>query len=476
MVEEVKGDSLARVEELKQLGNQKFKEKHFGEAIAFYTQAIELDPSLPVLYSNRSLANLKVENYGFAEKDASEAIRLDPNFIKGYYRRGSANFAMCRFKEAIKDLKAVCKIVPNDKEAKNKLRSAQKEFRALKFAEALEMETPSKAIDIQNLEVPDSYTGPRLPEVVTPEWVQELMEYFKNQKQLHKKYVLEMLIRVKEVLSSLRSLVYIDIPQEEEFTVCGDVHGQFYDLLNIFELNGVPSPSNPFLFNGDFVDRGSFSVEVMLTLFAWKLCYPEHFHLLRGNHETKNMNKVYGFEGEVHHKYDTNTMELFSEIFCYLPLAAVLNSKVMVTHGGLFSQDGVKLSDIENLDRVKEPPDSGIMCELLWSDPIKSNGRHPSKRGVGLSFGPDVAHRFLDENNLELLVRSHEVKEEGYEVEADGRVITIFSAPNYCDQMGNKGAVLKFKGNDMKPQFKTFTAVPHPNVPAMAYAKPFMFM
>lgn len=99
------------------------------------------------------------------------------------------------------------------------------------------------------------------------------------------------------------------------------------------------------------------------------------------------------------------------------------------------------------------------MCEILWSDPCKLPGRQPSKRGVGLSFGPDVAKRFLDDNNLELLVRSHEVKDEGYEVEADGKVITIFSAPNYCDQMNNKGALIRFKGSEMKPNFVQYTAV-----------------
>jgi len=149
------------------------------------------------------------------------------------------------------------------------------------------------------------------------------------------------------------------------------VHGQYYDLMNIFALNGYPSPDNPYLFNGDFVDRGSWSVEVILSLFAWKILYPNHFHLLRGNHESVNMNKLYGFEGEVNHKYDTTTMGLFSETFQHLPLVAILNQKVMVCHGGLFSQDNVSLDDIKRIDRVKEPPDSGLMCELLWSDPEK---------------------------------------------------------------------------------------------------------
>mmetsp|Transcript_82417 Transcript_82417/g.123691 ORF Transcript_82417/g.123691 Transcript_82417/m.123691 type:complete len:176 (+) Transcript_82417:923-1450(+) len=174
-------------------------------------------------------------------------------------------------------------------------------------------------------------------------------------------------------------------------------------------------------------------------------------HLTRGNHEAKNMNKLYGFEGEVLNKYDGNIYELFSKIFCALPLAYTLNKKVMVAHGGLFTKDGVTLDDIKKVNRFREPPDEGIMCDLLWADPIKENGRAPSKRGISMGFGPDVSKKFLDENKLELLVRSHEMKENGYEVEANGRVVTIFSAPNYCDQMKNKGAYIKFKGSDMKP-------------------------
>jgi len=146
-------------------------------------------------------------------------------------------------------------------------------------------------------------------------------------------------------------------------------------------------------------------------------------------------------------------------MFCNLPLAHVLNKKVFIVHGGLFSKDNVSLDDIRSIDRKREPPESGLMCEIIWSDPCKENGRHPSKRGVGLGFGPDITKKFLAFNNLELVVRSHEVKQEGYEVEADGKLITIFSAPNYCDTMGNKGALIRFRGDDMKPNFVQFAAV-----------------
>ena len=154
-----------------------------------------------------------------------------------------------------------------------------------------------------------------------------------------------------------------------------------------------------------------------------------------GNHETLNMNKVYGFEGEVKHKYSQQMFQLFTEVFHELPLAYCLGKKVLVVHGGLFSRDDVTLDDIRKIDRRREPPDEGLMSEILWSDPQPMPGRAPSKRGVGLSFGPDVTAKFLERNDLKLVVRSHEVKDAGYEIEADGKLITVFSAPNYCDQV-----------------------------------------
>jgi serine/threonine-protein phosphatase 5 len=195
-------------------------------------------------------------------------------------------------------------------------------------------------------------------------------------------------------------MVDITRADEEEITVCGDIHGQYYDLLNIFEINGIPSKENPYLFNGDFIDRGSFSVEVIMTLLSWKVCYPKHFFMSRGNHETKNLNKLYGFEGEVKHKYDIKVYDLFNQMFCHMPLSHCINKKVFVTHGGLFAKDGIKLDEIRKVNRNKEPGDEGIMCECLWSDPCDMNGRHPSKRGVGVMFGPDVTERFLADNDL----------------------------------------------------------------------------
>lgn len=251
-----------------------------------------------------------------------------------------------------------------------------------------------------------AYDGPRLPEDVAttkPDFIVALMDRFKRGKLLHRKYVIQILLALKAMFEKLPSLLRVSLPANDpdaHFTVCGDTHGQFYDVCNIFSINGLPSESNPYLFNGDFVDRGSFSFEVVMTLFAMKLVYPEHVHLLRGNHESKNMNKIYGFEGEVKHKYDDTVMQLFTEVFNWLPLAAVIEDRVLVVHGGLFSDENVTLDDIAKIDRNREPPESGLMSDLMWSDPQPFPGRGPSKRGIGLSFGPDITKAFLEHNKL----------------------------------------------------------------------------
>ncbi|KAJ9082219.1 Palmitoyl-protein thioesterase 1 [Entomophthora muscae] len=260
-------------------------------------------------------------------------------------------------------------------------------------------------------------------------------------------------------------MVDISIPSDARLTVCGDTHGQYYDLLNIFEKNGgPPSPTNMYLFNGDFVDRGSFSVEIIFTLLAYKLLYPKGVFLNRGNHETDNMNKVYGFEGEVKAKYPFT--------FNALPLAHLIQNKILVVHGGLFSKDDVTLDDIRKINRFCQPPNEGLMCELLWSDPQPQNGRSPSKRGIGIQFGPDVTHNFLEKNNLDLLIRSHEVKDAGYVIEHEGKCVTVFSAPNYCDSVGNDGAFINISP-ELELKYTRFKAVPHPNVRPMQYANQF---
>ena len=273
-------------------------------------------------------------------------------------------------------------------------------------------------IYLETMSIDDNYNGPVLSAdgKVTVEFMKELIEAFKQGTKLHRKYAYKIIHNAREIFQVENTLVHVNIPDDKKFTVCGDIHGQFYDLLNIFELNGLPSKDNPYLFNGDIVDRGSFSVECILTLFGYKVLYPKHFFMSRGNHESKTLNQIYGFQSEVKAKYSDEMYELFAEMFNLLPLCHCLNKRVLVMHGGLFADDGITLEQIRLTDRVRQPPNEGIMCDLLWSDPFPGLGRQPSNRGVGVQFGSDVTEAFCKLNNLDYIIRSHEPKDEGYEV------------------------------------------------------------
>ncbi|KAG8195712.1 hypothetical protein JTE90_002975 [Oedothorax gibbosus] len=471
----VTDDSKKKAEEIKEKANEHFKKQEFDKAIDMYSQAIEHNPNVAVYYGNRSFAYLKTECFGYALTDASKAIELDESYVKGYYRRAAAYMSLGKFKQALKDFNAVTLARPNDRDAKTKFLECSKIVKRIAFENAISVEETKKSVaDSLNLEtmtIEDDYSGPKLEDgKVTLEFMKSLIDTFREGGKLHRKYAYQMLLDVKDLFQKMPTMIDVTIPKENKFTVCGDIHGQYYDLLNIFELNGLPSETNPYLFNGDFVDRGSFSVECIFTLFGFKLLFPNHFFMSRGNHESQTMNQMYGFEGEVKAKYSPQMSDLFTEVYNWLPLCHLLNNRVLVMHGGLFSEPNVVLEDLRKIDRNRQPPEKGLMCELLWSDPQPQPGISPSKRGVGVQFGPDVTKKFLAKNKLDYVIRSHEVKADGYEVTHDGKCITVFSAPNYCDTMGNKGAFITMNGKDMKPNFVTYSAVPHPNVKPMAYA------
>ncbi|KAJ2535807.1 Palmitoyl-protein thioesterase 1, partial [Coemansia sp. RSA 1933] len=304
------------------------------------------------------------------------------------------------------------------------------------------------------------------------------------------RYIYAILLQADRLLRKLPTLVDVAIPEGAEITVCGDVHGQYYDVLKIFELNGLPSEKLLYLFNGDFVDRGSFSVEVVVLFLCFKLLYPDTFLLNRGNHESVDMNRLYGFEGEVHHKYATQgkrVFALFQETFEALPVAHLIQEKIFVVHGGLYSRetaknsrvpDGdciVRLSELREMARFHQPHFSSLLCESLWSDPQKQMGRAPNPRGTAIQYGPDVTKEFCDANGLKMVIRSHQHMEEGYEIAHDGQMVTVFSAPNYCDSFGNKGAYIRINP-ELDCVYHKFTAAPHPDVKAMAYSNVNRFM
>eukprot|EP00597_Dinobryon_sp_UTEXLB2267_P000297 CAMPEP_0170072352 /NCGR_PEP_ID=MMETSP0019_2-20121128/10014_1 /TAXON_ID=98059 /ORGANISM="Dinobryon sp., Strain UTEXLB2267" /LENGTH=279 /DNA_ID=CAMNT_0010281285 /DNA_START=272 /DNA_END=1111 /DNA_ORIENTATION=+ len=251
-------------------------------------------------------------------------------------------------------------------------------------------------------------------------------------------------------------------------SVCGDTHGQFLDLANIFheDIGGYPTADNPFIFNGDLVDRGRYSFEGVMCLLAIKLADPQAVHILRGNHETSRMYLRYGFKDEINEKYDQEVMHKFEELFEALPVAAVLQDEVFVVHGGIGPTAATCTIDELNthvMNRKLSKVSGEVFEELLWSDPDDEDSKFSeSPRGLGSLFGKDATKSFLKRNKLKLLIRSHEVRDGGYDIMHNGKCITVFSAPNYCRVSRNKGAIVRFEGDGMKPSFIVFDAKHYP--------------
>ncbi|XP_044000002.1 serine/threonine-protein phosphatase with EF-hands 2-like isoform X2 [Gambusia affinis] len=427
----------------------------------------------------------------------------------------------------------------------------------------------------KDIEVPDSYCGPHLTFPMTFCGVSKLMEAFKLKQQLHARYVLQILGETWRLLRILPNINHVSVCHTKEITICGDLHGQLEDLLLIFYKNGLPSCEKPYIFNGDFVDRGKNSLEILLILFGFLLVYPNEVHLNRGNHEDHIVNLRYGFTKEVLGKYRVHgkkILKLLQKIFSWLPLATVINQKVLVVHGGI--SDSTDLDMVARIDRhryvsVLRPPKvirptlngnkagsgrnedasgpaegrrrvrsltntsvpgqrnniprrslhnlptSGAqlncsvedelkkrrrlagfdqtyremktldsdsdpefgeptetqghewkqIVDLLWSDPTPQNGCFSNEvRGGGCYWGPDVTEEVLGKHNLQLLIRSHECKQDGYEFCHNRRVsterntvLTIFSASNYYEVGSNRGAYIRM-GHDLVPHFIQYQA------------------
>nr|CAH8862024.1 unnamed protein product [Trichobilharzia regenti] len=224
--------------------------------------------------------------------------------------------------------------------------------------------------------------------------------------------------------------------------IVGDLHGQHGDLLQYFKLCGKP-PDQKYVFLGDYVDRGKQSLETISLILAYKLKYPDKAVVLRGNHECSRINRIYGFYDECKRRYSTKLWKVFTDCFNCLPLAAVVDSSMFCAHGGL-SPDLKKLEQLNEIRRPTEVPDMGVICDLLWSDPDGSyTGWKENERGVSYTFGEDAVHRFMKDCNVSLIVRAHQVVEDGYEFFADKKVVTVFSAANYCGEFDNAGAVMQ---------------------------------
>lgn len=232
-------------------------------------------------------------------------------------------------------------------------------------------------------------------------------------------------------------------------TIVGDLHGQFFDLLNLFEGVGGWPPDTSYVFLGDFVDRGHNSVETLSLLLCLKLKYPAHITLLRGNHESRQITQVYGFYDECLRKYgNASVWRHCVQCFDCFGLAALIDEKVLCVHGGL-SPDVRTLDQIRAIDRNQEIPHEGAFNDLVWSDPEDIAGSWQlSPRGAGYLFGKQVTDEFHEVNNLQFLARAHQLVMEGRKYHFDKRLVTVWSAPNYCYRCGNVAAILEIGGND----------------------------
>ncbi|EER95434.2 hypothetical protein BDA96_01G524900 [Sorghum bicolor] len=231
-------------------------------------------------------------------------------------------------------------------------------------------------------------------------------------------------------------------PVKSPVTICGDIHGQFHDLVELFRIGGK-CPDTNYLFMGDYVDRGYYSVETVTLLVALKVRYPHRITILRGNHESRQITQVYGFYDECLRKYgNANVWKTFTDLFDYFPLTALVESEIFCLHGGL-SPSIENLDSVRSLDRVQEVPHEGPMCDLLWSDPDDRCGWGISPRGAGYTFGQDISEQFNHTNNLKLVARAHQLVMEGYNWAHEQKVVTIFSAPNYCYRCGNMASILE---------------------------------
>ena len=248
--------------------------------------------------------------------------------------------------------------------------------------------------------------------------------------------------------------------------ICGDTHGQFNDLLRLFEFGGRP-PETKYLFLGDYVDRGKNSVETMCLLLAYKIKYPQNLFLLRGNHESEIINHVYGFYDECRRRYNIKTYKLFSDCFNWLPISAIVDDKILCMHGGI-SPDLTSLDRIRKIVRPTEVPDKGLLCDLLWSDPDKNvDGWGGNERGVSVTFNENIVNKMVEDLDIDLICRAHQVVEKGYEFFADKKLVTVFSAPNYCNQFDNAGAMMIVDENlvcgfkILIPRIKNITLTPY---------------
>uniref|UniRef100_A0A5S6Q450 Serine/threonine-protein phosphatase n=1 Tax=Trichuris muris TaxID=70415 RepID=A0A5S6Q450_TRIMR len=266
---------------------------------------------------------------------------------------------------------------------------------------------------------------------------------------------LRMVIKLaRDVMMNEETVLKLQSP----ITICGDIHGQYYDLEELFKTGGQV-PDTRYLFLGDYVDRGRHSVQTITRLLTLKARWPEHIFLLRGNHETRATSSTYGFYDECLTKFGNSMLWQFCcDVFQFMPVAAVVNGHFFCVHAGL-SPSVRTISAINTLDRFCEVPQNGGFADLLWSDPEEVKGFEESPRGAGWLFGRTAAELFMRDNGVKMICRAHQVVMEGYKFIWDNLLVTVWSAPNYCYRFGNMASIMQVDPSG-DYQLKTFGPSP----------------
>ena len=264
-------------------------------------------------------------------------------------------------------------------------------------------------------------------------------EFCSNVK-LSEREVISVIDKVYPIIEKEESMIELEPP----LYICGDIHGQFYDLLRVFEILKYP-PESKFLFLGDYVDRGKRSLECILLLLCLKIKYPSRIFLLRGNHESANINRMYGFYDECKRKVSLRIYKKFCNLFNILPITALVGEKILCMHGGL-AYDLKNMDQLKTIKRPTEIPEAGLLCDLVWSDPDESlyfDFCTNKERGISVCFSKKKVEEFTKENDLDLICRAHQVVEEGFQFFANMKLITVFTAPNYMEEFDNNGGILE---------------------------------
>lgn len=315
-------------------------------------------------------------------------------------------------------------------------------------------------------ELPPSSPTPTASTGEVDGWIETL----KKCQPLTEREVRQLCNMAKDILQFEQNVQPVSAP----VTICGDVHGQFHDLMELFRIGG-PCPDTNYLFMGDYVDRGYYSVESVSFLVAMKVRYPRRITILRGNHESRQITQVYGFYDECLRKYGSpNVWKLFTDLFDYFPITALVDNKVFCLHGGL-SPTIETIDNIRSLNRFQEVPHDGPMSDLLWSDPDERQNWGISPRGAGYTFGQDISEQFNHNNNLSLISRAHQLVMEGYAWSHEQQVVTIFSAPNYCYRCGNQAAIMEVD-EELYNTFLQYDPCPRASEPSVSRKTPDYFL